>query len=123
MPSGHGAAPANQEEFMIDTDSITKSAEADVTPYKGLYLRGKELADFMSKHKDTLFYGRTYSGNTISSFATRCIIPSKLTYLEGKDAVKKIEKRLQTYDVAEIIRWCRLGADRDACVQVLKERK
>jgi site-specific DNA-methyltransferase (adenine-specific) len=41
MPSGHGAAPANQEEFMIDTDSITKSAEADGSPRHSLY-RGEK---------------------------------------------------------------------------------
>jgi hypothetical protein len=107
---------------MTSVDSIITSNLTDVSAYKELCLRGSELAEFMSCHKNELFYGRAFSASSISNLACRGAIPSKQMYLEGKEAIKKV-KMPHTYDVYEIIRWCRLGADRTACIQVLKERR
>jgi hypothetical protein len=104
-------------------ESIARSTITDTLTYQGLCLRGTELASYMEINKDTLFYGRSFSRSSIASMSSRGVIPSTQMKVEGKTAIKKERKILQTYDIAEISRWCRLGATREACLQVVKERK
>jgi hypothetical protein len=58
----------------------------------------------MAINQDTIFYGRSFSCASIASISSRGVIPSVQMYLDGKTALKKPKKILQTYDVAENIK-------------------
>jgi hypothetical protein len=87
----------------MKTSTINDLISTDTTPYIGLCLRSGELSDYMAQN-EILFCGRMYSQAAIATMASRCVIPSVQMYIEGKTAIKKPRKIMQTYDVSEISR-------------------
>lgn len=89
---------------------------------KDCVLTSTTLSKLMKEQKD-LFYGKSYAASTISSLASNRCIPARQMDLKGRAQVVRVIEGRYSFDVSEIIRWCQLGADRAACIQVLRERE
>jgi hypothetical protein len=80
-----------------------------------------ELARFM-KENPNLFRGKVFTQNTISNKASLFQIPAMQHGIKG-GVIKKIHNDGKfTFELGEIINWCKWGANKAAVYKVLKGR-
>lgn len=98
----------------IDTTAVVKTAE---------------LAELMQTHPE-LFNNRIFTKSTLSTYAARFLMPARQLRVERKvtkqtaaDIIVRAIPGNFTFNLADVVEWCRLGADRSACIEILKKRE
>jgi hypothetical protein len=79
------------------------------------------LSRLMKENPDH-FFGVVYKPNTISQKAARMAIPARQLGVKSKYAIGRVIPGKYTFELGEIVRWIKRGADRAACLEVLRER-